>query len=84
MIEKQKIVEKIEIKEDGTLRVSEKIVFIEGDTIDECPVIQRDIVPGTDVSTEPDKIKNIALLVHDEATVDTYLEEKRKRTMGFK
>ena len=84
MIEKQKIVEKIEIKEDGTLRVSEKIVFIEGDTIDECPVTQRDIVPGTDVSTEPDKIKNIALLVHNEATVDTYLEEKRKRTMGFK
>jgi len=81
MLEKKVVIDSINILEDGHIQVRQATKVLE-DGKELSKSYHRWVVsPGDDYSTQDEKVKNIAQVVHTQKVVDAY---KAKRTENDK
>ena len=71
---KEVLIDKIEVLEDGTIQTREVTRILEDGVVISSQYTNRKIIePGTDVTAEIKKVKDIAAVVHTKDVVDTYV-----------
>jgi hypothetical protein len=85
MITKEKIIDKIEILEDGTVQLREKTRFFEdGVLVSESNTDRRVIDPGGDVTKENNETKAIIALVQTTEKITAFEIKKAKMEADLK
>ena len=78
MLEKIVVIDSIEILEDGHMQIREATKIIE-DGIEIAKTYHRSVIaPGQDVTSHPQKIKDIAGIIHTEDVVKKYKDKTKK------
>jgi len=76
MLEKQVVIDKIEVLEDGQIQVRE-VTRINEDGKELGKTYRRWVVtPDSDISNEDKKVKDIAGIVHTQAVKNAYIEKR--------
>jgi len=84
MLEKQIVIDKIEILEDGTIQTREKTRILEDGVIISEKNTNRSIIePGEDTAKLDRRVQDIAAVVHTPERVQAYVIEKAKRKTVF-
>lgn len=71
-LEKETAVDLIEVLEDGTLQIREAIRVLEDGVVLSQSFYRHVLVPGQDVSSEPQKIQDIAAATWTQEVIDAY------------
>ena len=80
MLEKQVVIDKIEILEDGTIQTREKTRILEdGVVISEKSTNRSIIEPGEPTSKMDQRVRDIAAVVHTQEMVQAYIRKKAER-----
>ena len=70
MLEKQIVIDKIEVLEDGYIQVRQVTKILEDDKELSKSYHRHVIAPGDDLTNEDDKVKNIANVVWTQEVID--------------
>ena len=85
MITKERVVDKTEILEDGTIQIREKTRFYEdGVLISESNTDRRVIEPGGDATKESSEIQTLVATVQTKKKVDKFKIKKAKKDADLK
>jgi hypothetical protein len=84
MLEKQIIIDKIEILEDGTIQTREKTIVLEDGVVIASKNTNRKIIePGQDVTKEDKQVQDIAAIVQTPEKIQAYETKKAERQAEF-
>ena len=72
MLEKQTVIDQIEITRDGHIQVRKANLIIEDDKEIAKTYHRHVLSPGDNLTNEDDKVKNIANVVWTQEVIDTY------------
>jgi hypothetical protein len=72
MLEKQIVVDKIEVLEDGQIQVRTATRIVEDGVVISTSFHRKVVAPGDDVSSEDVKVKSIAGAIHTPAAVANF------------
>lgn len=71
-IEKQTVVDKIEVVESGVVQVRTATRFIENDSVVSTSLHRHIVAPGDDYSTEDDRVQSICAATHTADVIAAY------------
>lgn len=71
-IEKQTVVDKIEVVESGVVQVRTATRFIENDSVVSTSLHRHIVAPGDDYSTEDDRVQSICAATHTVDVIAAY------------
>lgn len=75
MLEEQKVIDKVEVVENGTLQVREVTRIIKDGEVIASTFHRSTFPPGSDVTNQPANIQAIAQVVWTQDVVDAYQEQ---------
>jgi len=78
MLEKKIVIERIEILEDGQMQIRQATKILE-DGVELSKSYHRWVIaPGNDVSSQSDRVKAVAGVIHTKEVIDKYKAKAKK------
>jgi hypothetical protein len=74
---KQIVIDRIEILEDGQLQVRQATRILEDGKVISKTFHRHVVAPGDDVKSEDARVKKVAGVLHDKATIDAYKDKQK-------
>lgn len=78
---KEIVIDRIEILEDGQLQVRQVTRILEDGKIISQAFHRHVVAPGDDMTMENERVRKVANLLHDKATVDEFNAEQEKNKL---